>query len=291
MTSLWRCRWAHSRTGQDSGHQMHFDLDERSLLERGVVRHPAVSCVLYLDAGGGAPTLVTNESIATSTQPNDGGAHAAEIWASEGWQCTPLENRLLMFDGSLLHGVVPAAGTSGPRTDDAGHSSQNRVTLMFGWWLKDNLPCRSDAPARAGATYTNLQANMAMPVASARPSASRRSKRRRVSTSTCTPQVPSPNWQEYFADVLDAARSAKPSAPGSSVGLRTSGTCTPATGDMLVHCPSVWTKVSAARRRLHAKTGTRIVLLYPSVASSAGRCGEVCKSDRFNTCGLSRGEW
>ena len=38
--------WAHCRTGEGSGHQLHFDLDEVGLLHDGVLRHPAVSCVL-----------------------------------------------------------------------------------------------------------------------------------------------------------------------------------------------------------------------------------------------------
>eukprot|EP00965_Chrysotila_dentata_P162271 5358851-Pleurochrysis_carterae.AAC.3 len=67
----------------------------------------------------------------------------------------PKRNRLLLFDGSRLHGVVPAArenkvhfgggigggdGDDGSGGGDSGVTSPlnrargNRLTLMIGWW-------------------------------------------------------------------------------------------------------------------------------------------------------------
>ena len=49
--------------------------------------------------------------------------------ATQGWLCPTRANRLLFFDGSLLHGVVPAPGPS-PR------GTQARVTLMVAFWTR-----------------------------------------------------------------------------------------------------------------------------------------------------------
>ena len=80
--------------------------------------HPYVSSVLYLDDGGssGAPTLVMDQQL-------DGNRSDCA------WTCAPKTGRLLLFNGRLLHGVVPhihpdrIAGPRGPR-----------LTLMIGWW-------------------------------------------------------------------------------------------------------------------------------------------------------------
>ncbi|CAE8651640.1 unnamed protein product [Polarella glacialis] len=134
--------WAHLRpAGVASGHQMHFDLDEASLgsLPDGAApSSPLVSCVLYLtgptvDISGKADdamasTLVTDQALGTSKG------------ARKGWLCSPRLNRLLLFDGSLLHGVIPGLpkGQTPKRPRPSQTSSevpvQERVTLMFGLW-------------------------------------------------------------------------------------------------------------------------------------------------------------
>lgn len=203
----------------------------------------------------------------------------ANTYASEGWQCPPVENRLLMFDGSLLHGVVPSVSSPtkkqpGSAAKNAEIPSENRVTIMFGWWLKDNLPCRSDAPALARNVYTNLHANMAMPVVSEpRMHASRdsrRSKRRRVTQAN---QRERPHgWRVYFADALTAAtttHSASEVVSGSNATVPVAPNSVPVApnsvpgtrGDILVHCPSVWTQVGDC----HLKSSCWIVSNFDCV--------------------------
>ena len=43
-------------------------------------------------------------------------------------------NRVLHFDGSLLHGVIPGREEA---TDDGHDNGGERMTLMIGWWLED----------------------------------------------------------------------------------------------------------------------------------------------------------
>ena len=102
--------WAHARQGGEA-HQLHFDMDEARL--RGVAHgvahvdgtdkgrlvglHPLVSCVLYLRCDGPRQgnTLVTDQVLQSDSV------------ATQGWLVSPAVNRLLAFDGRLLHGVVP----------------------------------------------------------------------------------------------------------------------------------------------------------------------------------------
>jgi len=120
--------WAHAREGATVGHQMHFDLDELALPE--AVRHPVVSCVLYFDSEG-PPTLVTNQSV------------NSELEASVAWQCEPKRNRLLMFNGRNLHGVVP----------NGVECAQPRLTLMMGFW---SSVTKSPAPSAGGPFGPNM---------------------------------------------------------------------------------------------------------------------------------------
>jgi tetratricopeptide (TPR) repeat protein len=86
--------WLHSRA-HTAGHQLHYDTDEQRLRRGQGVHCPDVSTVLYLEAGGGSPTIVADQRF-------------GEPLAQRGWVCEPKRGRLLMFDGSLLHGVLPA---------------------------------------------------------------------------------------------------------------------------------------------------------------------------------------
>ena len=103
--------WAHRRP-HASGHQLHFDSDNEG---RGGVRNPLVSTVLYLsDEGCGGPTLVTDQHI-------DG-----ESLAQTGWVAFPKKNRLVIFDGAVLHGVIPGRGYV--------NHEKSRTTLMVALW-------------------------------------------------------------------------------------------------------------------------------------------------------------
>ena len=103
--------WAHRRP-HTSGHQLHFDSDDEGV---GGVRNPLVSTVLYLsDEGCGGPTLVTDQY------------QDSESLAQNGWLAFPRKNRLVIFDGAVLHGVVPGRGYV--------DRSQTRTTLMVALW-------------------------------------------------------------------------------------------------------------------------------------------------------------
>ena len=81
--------------------------------------HPIVSLVLYLSGSQqSAPTLVTNQTLEEGSV------------ASEAFLVRPLDNRLLAFDGRLLHGVTPYL----PLPLSSSASSTPRITLMLGIW-------------------------------------------------------------------------------------------------------------------------------------------------------------
>jgi hypothetical protein len=133
--------WAHRRDAM-GGHQLHYDSDEGSL-KRGLgLKHPEVSVVLYLRAGlAGSPTLVTSQRFGeVSLDDDDDDENQEELADVCGELCFPRDNRLLMFDGSLLHGVVPRPGRSETVRGDQsarGELDDSRVTLMVGFWADD----------------------------------------------------------------------------------------------------------------------------------------------------------
>jgi hypothetical protein len=116
--------WAHNRP-HASGHQLHFDSDDEG---RGGVRNPVCSAILYLsdDPKIGGPSLVTNQRL-TSTH-----------LATKGWLAHPQPRRLVIFDGGVLHGVIPGKGV--PAACNSASSAaptkngDRRVTLMMAFW-------------------------------------------------------------------------------------------------------------------------------------------------------------
>lgn len=103
--------WAHNRAHEHS-HQLHFDSADEGA---GGVRNPIISTVLFLEAAGG-PTLVTAQ------------ARDSTALAQHGWLAYPRVNRLVAFDGSLLHCVVPGRATQ--------RSERRRVTVMVSFWRR-----------------------------------------------------------------------------------------------------------------------------------------------------------
>lgn len=102
--------WAHHRP-HCSGHQLHFDSDNEG---RGEVKHPLVSSIIYLsEEGCGGPSLITDQKLGDTKL------------AQKGWLTHPKRNRLVIFDGKVLHGVIPGRGYVHER---------NRVTLMVALW-------------------------------------------------------------------------------------------------------------------------------------------------------------
>ncbi|CAK9069273.1 unnamed protein product [Durusdinium trenchii] len=137
--------WAHSRpAGSGSGRQLHYDLDEvdlRALEEAATPKHPLVSCVLYLSGSASrcSVTMVTDQDL----QP--------ESRAKRAWLCEPKVNRALLFNGKLLHGVIPSLASP--------DSQGPRITLMLGLWGTPGPSC-SPAPEGPG---RDLGPNMHLP--------------------------------------------------------------------------------------------------------------------------------
>ncbi|KAL7461897.1 hypothetical protein ACHAXS_002302, partial [Conticribra weissflogii] len=186
--------WSHRRQ-PDGHHQLHFDVDEIRLWEHkkkiskvdnadctknqscnstskkqklgsesAGISCPIVSCVLTIDVPihpvpcqycgccqDGAPTIVCNQSILGSDTIGGGNTEY-----NRGWLCHPHPNRLLAFEGSLLHGVLPGLriveDTNSIDGDDNGKkhghidsmkNGQCRVTLMMGFW--DDSVCLTEA--------------------------------------------------------------------------------------------------------------------------------------------------
>ena len=137
--------WAHNRP-HASGHQLHFDSDDegRSRQEGGFPNHPLCSVVLNVSSHPrvGGPTLVTNQRLRNPETTN--------LRSVVGWLVPSRPSRLVCFDGSVLHGVVPGKGPI-PRTaiEDGGATPRpRRVTLMMAFW-KDIRVRHSPKPGSA----------------------------------------------------------------------------------------------------------------------------------------------
>jgi len=102
----------------------HVDKDEAvASLERYLL-HPLWSSVFYVTRTGGG-TLVTNQ-----LSPNGNGYEPVQ--AAEAVWSFPEPNKFLLFNGTLLHGVVPSSGSSG---------SQQRITFLVNFWhVRPKLP-------------------------------------------------------------------------------------------------------------------------------------------------------
>lgn len=111
--------WAHCRR-HSSGHQLHFDSDAEGA---GVPRHPIATAIVSLGSPGvGGPTLVTAMARGTPFRHDE---------CNAGWLVRQdVVGRLTVFDGRLLHGVIP-----GRRVSTRGvRASDRRVTFMLAFW-------------------------------------------------------------------------------------------------------------------------------------------------------------
>ncbi|KAJ3390181.1 hypothetical protein HDU84_007877 [Entophlyctis sp. JEL0112] len=98
-------------------------------LKRGP-QHPIVSCVIYLSENVGGPTLVTNQRL-------------GDPLADCGWIVESKINRLVCFDGSVLHGVVPGR-------DFHANVHERRTSFMIAFWDHiDIQPDPKDIPGSA----------------------------------------------------------------------------------------------------------------------------------------------
>jgi hypothetical protein len=120
--------WAHSRP-HSNGHKLHFDFVQPSHANRPL--HPIASTITFVSANCGGPTLITNQRVGGVT--------------NHGWLVSPKENRLVVFDGSLLHCVLPGCGVH-PSVD------QRRITFMVALWEVDPCAPRFPEPTQASAS-------------------------------------------------------------------------------------------------------------------------------------------
>lgn len=104
--------WCHSR-GTSSGHQLHFDTQNEGM---STSLNPLLSCVLYMSSAGTGTVLATHRQAETP--------HPSEIYAAV---CRPRFNRLLIFEGDLLHGVLP----------QKPGQLERRVTIMVSFWSEE----------------------------------------------------------------------------------------------------------------------------------------------------------
>ena len=112
--------WAHTRRRGD-GHALHYD-SVPGLVDEAPPRHPLASTVTFLEASVGGPTIIFDQTVANKR-------------STRAWVAPARPNRLLVFDGSLLHGVVPG-----------GRGQGRRTTFMANFWRDD--PRAGDASDR-----------------------------------------------------------------------------------------------------------------------------------------------
>jgi hypothetical protein len=103
--------WVHSRV-HGAGHQLHYDSDEKHIARGGAPKHPLFSTVVYLCDDAGGPTCITDQKL--------GGSRGTQAWI-----CMPKMNRLVFFDATYLHGVLPGVGAV---------PNSRRLSFMIGWW-------------------------------------------------------------------------------------------------------------------------------------------------------------
>jgi hypothetical protein len=129
--------WAHNRP-HATGHQFHFDSDNEGCTK--TIRNPICSCIIYLTDKVGGPSVVTNQRL------------ASQNLASAGWMCHPSLGRLVVFEGNILHGVVPGKGHISFSIESEGrsHLPLRRVSIMFAFWRKIRVR-DDDLEVRVGA--------------------------------------------------------------------------------------------------------------------------------------------
>mmetsp|Transcript_9170 Transcript_9170/g.23438 ORF Transcript_9170/g.23438 Transcript_9170/m.23438 type:complete len:359 (-) Transcript_9170:81-1157(-) len=200
--------WAHARAPAE-GHQLHYDLDELAA-GRGIrLQHPIVSTVLFLSALGG-PTIVTSQAL------GHGGAEPSAAWLT-----APVPNRLLAFDGRLLHGVLPGSGSD-------GDPDSRRVTLMMAWHRAgvseplDGIsaglgPMRTLPPESPWLMALRARGDFMPPPPSASPSSSRSSSSPTDSTNPTSNSMACHDWVEPLAQgpVWESLADISPSQPGA----------------------------------------------------------------------------
>lgn len=148
--------WVHKRKVGEEYMRFHFDKDEGEWASNAKMKHPVISSVFYITQAGGATLIVSQEANPTMTR-------LLPARPLGGFESSPRENSLLVFPGSLLHGVLPA--TNIPVLKDGKIQwmcpeflGEWRVTLLMNWWdspLNDES-CRQLRDADAKTTGNSL---------------------------------------------------------------------------------------------------------------------------------------
>lgn len=191
--------WVHRRP-PCAAHQLHFDSDDEG---RGIVRHPIASTILYFDDVGG-PTLMTQQRSQDAALQQ------------QGTLVFPTRGRILAFDGTLLHAVMPAL-------PNPKHSRRRRTTLMMAFW--DDLNHLSDFDERPCAAVkfplqqdddddehkwlTPFFFSADLPTTSLRPTTPRKKSNNLIpNVASC-----SPLWEPLFPDESDDGDNRKAIVP------------------------------------------------------------------------------
>ena len=106
------CEWWIQVKNKKEDITFHYDKDEALTSLKDIYIYPIKSTITYLTDIGG-PTAIFNDEI-----------------YNNGYLSFPKENKHVVFDGHLFHGVIGPLGTSKPSKD------KQRITLLINYWHK-----------------------------------------------------------------------------------------------------------------------------------------------------------
>ena len=105
----------------------HVDKDEAVASNEHYLLHPLWSSVFYVTNEGGA-TLITNQ------MSPKGSGYEPRVPEEACWSF-PEQNKFLLFNGTLLHGVVPPSSAhSAQQQAQASLMNRDRITFLVNFW-------------------------------------------------------------------------------------------------------------------------------------------------------------
>jgi hypothetical protein len=155
--------------------------DEGYWHDEGKLLHPLWSSIFYITDDGG-PTMIVDQTISSDMMTLDPSP------SKRGWRVPTHVNQLLMFNGQLLHGVLPGEpeyvriGNEFVLVEEPHIDKRSRITLMMNWWthpLRDRtcvVPAAHDLTPefinRYGAPFTSTTPNSTLATSSSSSSSS-----------------------------------------------------------------------------------------------------------------------